>query len=262
MKPVMFCRKSDRRVGLVAELDELRALLRRLGEQDAVVGEDADRIAVQVRVAGDQRRAVGRLELVEARAVDDARDAPRARRTACARRSTRCRAARRDRSAAPPPATRFERAELAPVELRDDLAADADGVALVLRPGSPRRPRRGCACRRRRASPRRRPRGSPSSPAAGRRGTPWRRPSPSRRSPTCPARRRRRRSSEPKTRQMVGMRSAERRVISRKPLPPGTKISRLVRQVGAARLGQVDDRQPVLRADLHRAGALHRRCTG
>src|SRR5262249_56030124 len=30
---------------------------------------------------------------------------------------------------------------------------------------------------------------------------------------------------EPKTRQMVGMRSAERRVSSRKPLPPGTKVS-------------------------------------
>ena len=74
MKPVMFCRNSDRHVDLVAELDELRALLRRLGEEDAVVGEDADRVAVEVRPAGDERRAVGRLELVEARAVDDARD--------------------------------------------------------------------------------------------------------------------------------------------------------------------------------------------
>ena len=43
-------------------------------EQDAVVGDDADRHAVQAREAGDQRRPVARLELVEARAVDDARD--------------------------------------------------------------------------------------------------------------------------------------------------------------------------------------------
>ena len=47
--------EQERHVDLVAELDELRALLRRLGEQDAVVGEDADRVAVQVRPAGDQR---------------------------------------------------------------------------------------------------------------------------------------------------------------------------------------------------------------
>ena len=45
-----------------------------LAEQDAGVGEDADRIAVQVGKAGDQRRAEARLELVELRAVDDARD--------------------------------------------------------------------------------------------------------------------------------------------------------------------------------------------
>src|SRR4029453_13700465 len=40
--------EDDRRVGLVAELDELRPLLRRLGEEHAVVGEEADRIAVDV----------------------------------------------------------------------------------------------------------------------------------------------------------------------------------------------------------------------
>ncbi len=58
----------------VAQLDELRALLRLLGEQDAVVGEDADREAVEVGPAAHQRRAVERLELLEPRAVDDARD--------------------------------------------------------------------------------------------------------------------------------------------------------------------------------------------
>ena len=46
----------------------------RLAEQDAVVGEDPDRVAVDVREAADQRRAVERLELVEARAVDEPRD--------------------------------------------------------------------------------------------------------------------------------------------------------------------------------------------
>ena len=50
--------EEDRRVGLVAELDELGALLGGLGEQDAVVGEDADRVAVDVGVAGDQGGAV------------------------------------------------------------------------------------------------------------------------------------------------------------------------------------------------------------
>ena len=39
-----------------------------------MVGQDADRIAVQVRPAGHQRRAVERFELVEFRAVDDAGD--------------------------------------------------------------------------------------------------------------------------------------------------------------------------------------------
>ena len=81
--------EDERRVGLVAELDELRALLRRFGEEDAVVGEDADRVAVDVRLAADQGRAVGRLELVEARAVDDAGDDLASRRTACGCRSTR-----------------------------------------------------------------------------------------------------------------------------------------------------------------------------
>ena len=56
------------------ELDEVRRLERGLGEQDAVVGEDRHRVAVQVREAGDQRGAVVLLELVELRAVDDARD--------------------------------------------------------------------------------------------------------------------------------------------------------------------------------------------
>jgi hypothetical protein len=65
MKPVMFCRNtSGIRAG--AQFDEVGALLGRFAKQDAVVGQDADRHAVEVGKAGDQRRAVARLELVEA----------------------------------------------------------------------------------------------------------------------------------------------------------------------------------------------------
>ena len=65
MKPVMFCRKTSGIAALAAELDEVRALLRRLGEEDAVVREDPDRVALDAREAGDERLAVERLELVE-----------------------------------------------------------------------------------------------------------------------------------------------------------------------------------------------------
>ena len=74
MKPVMFCKKTQRRAALRAQLDEVRAFERALAEQDAVVGEDADRVPVEVREAADQRRSVARLELGELGAVDDARD--------------------------------------------------------------------------------------------------------------------------------------------------------------------------------------------
>ena len=66
--------EEQRDAALAAELDEVRRLERRLGEQHAVVGDDADRVAVDAREAGDQRRAVARLELVEAAAVDEAGD--------------------------------------------------------------------------------------------------------------------------------------------------------------------------------------------
>src|SRR5258708_25402014 len=52
----------------------MRALERGLREQNAVVGEDRDRMAVHIREARDERRAVKGLELVEIRAVDEARD--------------------------------------------------------------------------------------------------------------------------------------------------------------------------------------------
>ena len=66
--------EHERDAALAAELDEVRAFERGLGEQDAVVGDDADRHAPDAREAGDERRAVARLELVEVAAVDDARD--------------------------------------------------------------------------------------------------------------------------------------------------------------------------------------------
>ena len=66
--------EDQRDAALVAQLDEVRALERRLAEQDAVVGHDADRVAPDVGEAGHQRLAVERLELLEAAAVDDAAD--------------------------------------------------------------------------------------------------------------------------------------------------------------------------------------------
>ncbi len=50
------------------------ALQRRFGEQDAVVGDDPHGDTEEVGEAGDERRAVARLELVEAGAVHDPRD--------------------------------------------------------------------------------------------------------------------------------------------------------------------------------------------
>ena len=52
----------------------MRRLERGLGEQDAVIGEDRHRVALQVRKAGDQRLAVVLLEFIELRAVDDPGD--------------------------------------------------------------------------------------------------------------------------------------------------------------------------------------------
>jgi hypothetical protein len=72
MKPVMFCRKTS---GMPRELHssmKVRALERALGEQDAVVGQDSDRVPVDVGEAAHQRLAVERLELVHPGPVHDA----------------------------------------------------------------------------------------------------------------------------------------------------------------------------------------------
>ena len=66
--------EQQRDVALAAQLDEVRAFLRRIAEQDAVIGDDADWIAVDVREAGDQRGAVELLELVELGTVDETGD--------------------------------------------------------------------------------------------------------------------------------------------------------------------------------------------
>jgi hypothetical protein len=52
----------------------VRALDGRLAEQHPVVGDDADRVPVDVRGAAHQRRAVLLLELQEAAAVDEPGD--------------------------------------------------------------------------------------------------------------------------------------------------------------------------------------------
>ena len=62
-------------VGLVRQLDELGGLLRLGVEQHALrVGQDPYRVTVYARPAGDQRRSVQRLELVEVAPVNDPGD--------------------------------------------------------------------------------------------------------------------------------------------------------------------------------------------
>lgn len=66
--------EQQRDAALVAQLDEVGALLGRFGEQDAVVGDDPDRVAVDPGEAGDQGLPELGLELREPGAVGDARD--------------------------------------------------------------------------------------------------------------------------------------------------------------------------------------------
>ena len=66
--------KNERDPAQVAKLDEVGRLERRFGEQNAVVGDEANQKPVQTRKSCDERCAVPLLELVEARAIDDSRD--------------------------------------------------------------------------------------------------------------------------------------------------------------------------------------------
>src|SRR3546814_14964175 len=69
-----FFRSEQGDAPLLRQLDEMRALDRAFAEQHAIVGEDRDRNAPDMREAADERAAVIRLELVEFAAVDDARN--------------------------------------------------------------------------------------------------------------------------------------------------------------------------------------------
>ena len=64
--------EEDGGVGPVAQRDELGALLRLGREEDAVVGQHPEGVAAERRPAADQLGAVGLLELLEPRAVDNA----------------------------------------------------------------------------------------------------------------------------------------------------------------------------------------------
>src|SRR5262249_62014971 len=66
--------EQERDAALATQLDEMGALEGRLGEQNAVVGDDADRNSAEMCEPGHQRRAVERLELVEHGAIDQPAD--------------------------------------------------------------------------------------------------------------------------------------------------------------------------------------------
>mmetsp|Transcript_30667 Transcript_30667/g.88944 ORF Transcript_30667/g.88944 Transcript_30667/m.88944 type:complete len:361 (+) Transcript_30667:104-1186(+) len=66
--------KQQGHTALVAQLHEVGALLRGFAEEDAVVRDDADGVAVDVRETADQRGAITRLELVQPGTVHDAGD--------------------------------------------------------------------------------------------------------------------------------------------------------------------------------------------
>src|SRR5579863_10183056 len=77
MKPVMFCKKingdvlqeNQRRLALSAQFHKVRGFEGAFGEQDAVIGNDSDRIPHQPRKAAHQCGAIEFFELVEAAAI-------------------------------------------------------------------------------------------------------------------------------------------------------------------------------------------------
>src|SRR5579872_5034366 len=64
-EPRDVLQEHQRNASLAAQLDKMRTLQCRFGKQDAVVGQDADRITEDMRKAANQRRAVQALELIE-----------------------------------------------------------------------------------------------------------------------------------------------------------------------------------------------------
>ena len=163
--------EQQRDAALAAQLDEMRALERAFRKQDAVVGDDADRHAFEMREAGDQRGAVELLELVEFAAVDDAGDdlahiilRGQRRRDDAVELGRDRRAARRGsrRSECPAIFSLFS----VPTMRRAMASAWASSLAQMV--GDARNLAR--AHRRRRAPRPSPPRRSPPSPAAGRRG--------------------------------------------------------------------------------------------
>ena len=148
--------EQQRDVALVAQLDEMRALERRFGEQHAVVGQDADRIAAPGRGAADQRRAELGLELLQLRIVDQARDHLAHIDRAASGRPTMPAISAGSWRGGPHRAPACT--ALGPVQSADDVAAPSRAPAPRSRPGSRRRRRRACASRRRPASRRRRSR--------------------------------------------------------------------------------------------------------
>ena len=73
-EPRDVLKEDERDRAQIAELDEMSRLQRRLREQHAVVGDDADQEAVQPGKPGDERGPVALLELVETGSVDEPSD--------------------------------------------------------------------------------------------------------------------------------------------------------------------------------------------
>ena len=73
-EPGDVLQEDQRDLALVAQFDEVRALQRRLREQDAVVRDDPDRVSPEMGEPGHERRAVLGLELVEEARVHETRD--------------------------------------------------------------------------------------------------------------------------------------------------------------------------------------------
>ena len=66
--------EEQRDAPLAGQLDEVCAFLGALGIQHAIIGEDRDRHAPDMREAADQRGAIERLELMELRSIDQPRN--------------------------------------------------------------------------------------------------------------------------------------------------------------------------------------------